>query len=120
MIEAIGNKNTKLAMKYYLDLLELKCSPQKILSLTERQMRILYQVKDLRNKGFAANAIADEVKEVKRYFVNKYISQAGKFSLKEISECMADCVDLNLQSRTGALSDRMAVELIIVKYSQKK
>ena len=120
MIDAISSKDTKLAMDYYLDLLELKVSPQNILRLIERQMKILYQVKDLRSKGFATSAIADRIKEVKPYFANKYVSQASKFDIKDITECMADCVDLNLQSRTGALTDRMAVELIIVKYSRAK
>lgn len=118
MIDAMSNKNVDLAMQYYFDMLELKVSPQRILSLIERQMRILYQVKDLRSKGFATSAIADSIKEIKSYYANKYVSQASKFSLQEITECLEDCVDLNLKSRTGALTDRMAVELIIVKYSK--
>ena len=119
MVDAMSDKKVDLAMQYYTDLLELKISPQKILSLIERQMRILYQVKDLRSKGFNPSAIADRVKEIKvAKFANKYVNQASKFSKKEIADCMNDCVDLNLKSRTGALTDRMAVELIIVKYSQ--
>ena len=39
-----------------------------------------------------------------------------EFKTEEIMDCLKDCVDLNLQSRTGALTDRMAVELIITKY----
>ncbi len=120
LVDAMSDKKVDLAMQFYTDLLELKVSPQKILSLIERQMRILYQVKDLRSKGFATSAIADSIKEIKSAkFINKYANQASKFSMKEIADCMNDCVDLNLKSRTGALTDRMAVELIIVKYSQR-
>ena len=127
MIEAMAERNTGLAMHYYLDLLELKCSPQRVLSLIERQMRILIQVKDLRDKGFTSDFIRENVKEIKeikkdyktkKYIVDKYLKQASKFSQKDISDCLTDCVDLNLKSRTGALTDRMAAELIIVKYSQ--
>ena len=117
MVDAMSDKKVSLAMQFYTDLLELKVSPQRILSLIERQMRILYQVKDLRSKGFSTNAIADSVKGIK--YANKFVNQASKFSMKEITDCMNDCVDLNLKSRTGALTDRMAVELIIVKYSQR-
>ena len=120
MIDAISDKKVDQAMSYYKDMLELRISPQKILKLTERHMRILYQVKDLRNRGFDSYSIGGRVKEIKQpKFTNKYINQASKFSMKEIADCMADCVDLNLKSRTGALTDRMAVELIIVKYSQR-
>ena len=119
MIDAIADKKCELAMRYYTDLLELKVSPQKILSLMERHIRILYQVKDLRSKGFASNAIVESVKDVKKFAVNKYISQAQKFSMKDITNCLTDCVDMNLESRTGAISDRLAVEMIIVKYSEK-
>ena len=118
MIDAMSDRKVDLAMHYYLDMLELKVSPQNILRLVERQMRILYQVKDLRSKGYATSTIADSVKDVKSYFASKYVSQASKFSMQEINDCLEDCVDLNLKSRTGALTDRMAVELIIVKYSQ--
>lgn len=121
MIDAMSDKKLDEAMKFYYDMLELKISPQNILRLIERQMKILYQVKDMRKKGFAATAIGDAVKEIKKsYFANKYIAQASKFTEAEITECMKDCIDLNLQSRTGALTDRMAVELIIVKYSSQK
>lgn len=119
MIDAMADKNIDKAMKLYYDMLELKVSPQNILRLVERQMRILYQVKDMRQKGFATSAIGDAVKEINVKFVNKYVTQAGKFTMKEIMDCLKDCVDLNLQSRTGALTDRMAVELIIVRYSGK-
>ena len=120
LIDAMSDRKPGQAMKYYLDLLELKRSPQDILRLIERQMRILYQVKDLRSKGFPPAAVASSVKDVKNsFFANKYINQASRFSMKEIADCMADCVDLTLQSRTGALTDKMAVELIIVKYSNR-
>ena len=120
LVDAMSDKKVDLAMKYYVDMLELKVSPQTILRLIERQMRILYQVKDLRDKGFDQYSIGGSVKEIKNpKFANKYVNQAAKFSMKEIADCMADCVDLTLKSRTGALTDRMAVELIIVKYSQR-
>ena len=120
LVDAMSDKKVDQAMKYYIDMLELKVSPQTILRLIERQMRILYQVKDMRDKGFDSYSIGGSVKEIKNpKFANKYVNQAAKFSMKEIADCMADCVDLTLKSRTGALTDRMAVELIIVKYSQR-
>lgn len=119
LTDAMAERNTGQAMKCYLDLIASKEeSPQKILYMIERHMKILLQVKDLRSKGFSPSDIKSTIKEIK-FYVNKYVSQASRFSMKEITDCLADCVDLNLQSRTGALTDRMAVELIIVKYSQK-
>ena len=73
----------------------------------------------MREKGFAASAIAERIKEVKSFAANKFVSQASKFSTVDIMDCLKDCVDLTLQSRTGALTDRMAAELIITKYSSK-
>ena len=119
MLDAVADRNLSQAMNYYADLMELKVSPQDIYRLMERHMRILYQVKDMREKGFPASAISDRIKEVPSYFVNKYMKQASKFSGPEIMECLKDCVDLNLNSRTGALTDRMGVELILTKYSRK-
>ena len=120
MIDAMASRNADQAMKYYFDLLELKVPPQKILSLIERHMRILIQVKDLKNKGYATSAIPSRVKEVKAWAASKYASQASKLSTSDILECMNDCVELTLQSRTGAISDRLSVEYIIVKYSKQK
>ncbi len=120
MIDAIADGNSELAMHYYFDLLELKSSPAGIVVLIERQMRILYQVKELREKGFDDKSIGNMVKDAKDYYVKKYIRQAQKFTKQEIKECLNDCVDLTLQSRTGAISANLSVEYIIIKYSNSE
>ncbi|MCQ2543906.1 MAG: DNA polymerase III subunit delta [Lachnospiraceae bacterium] len=119
MIDGMANRNVEQALKYYYDLLELKVSPQKILPLIERQMKILYQVKDLRKKGFPINTLSSRVKSVSPRFADNYAKQASRFSEQEIIDCIKDCVDYTQESRMGGISDRIAVETIIVKYSTK-
>ncbi|MCR4649588.1 MAG: DNA polymerase III subunit delta [Lachnospiraceae bacterium] len=118
MIDAMSDGDTKLAMRLYLDLLELKVNAVGIIVLIERQMKILFQVKDMRDRGFDEDTIADTVKDIRSYYVKKYIRQAQKFSMREIMECLDDCAEFTLQLRTGAITGNMAAEYIIVKYSR--
>ena len=57
MIDAVAQKKQKTALDLYYDLLTLKEPPMRILFLITRQFNLLLQVKELKNKGYDANAI---------------------------------------------------------------
>ncbi len=66
MIDAVAQKKQKTALDLYYDLLTLKEPPMRILFLITRQFNLLLQVKELKNKGYDANAIGG----VKRFMRN--------------------------------------------------
>ena len=116
MIDAVAQKKQKTALDLYYDLLTLKEPPMRILFLITRQFNLLLQVKELKNKGYAANAIGGKV-GLAGFIARKYVTQAARFREEDLRRALTDCVETEEAVKTGRMNDVMSVELLIVKYS---
>ncbi len=116
MVEAVAVRRQKKALDYYYDLLALKEPPMRILYLLSRQFRLLLQVKDLKKKGYDKGAVA-KAAGLHPFVAGKYIQQCRNFSEEELRKIMEDAADTEELVKTGRLSDKMSVELFIVKHS---
>ncbi len=116
MIHAVAEKQQKKALDLYYDLLALKEPPMRILFLIARQFNQMLQVKDLREQGYDSSAIASKA-GIAPFIVKRSLSQAGRFSKEILRRAVEDCVDAEESVKTGKLGDRLAVEMLIVKYS---
>ena len=114
MVSAIVAGNTRKAMDLYEDLLTLKEPPMRILFLIARQFNQLLQVKELAGKGNDKGAIASKLK-VPPFAANKLMAQAKAFSREQILSYVELCVESEEAVKTGRLSDRMAVEVLIAR-----
>ncbi len=117
MIAAIGNKNQTKALELYYDLLSLKESPFKILSLLGRQYGIMLQVKELILNRCSVPQMAEKIK-LNPYVVKKYVEQASNYELKEIKRALNACVEADEAIKSGRMKDQIAVELLIVDFSR--
>lgn len=118
MINAIAEGNRKKALELYEDLLSLKEPPMRILFLIARQFNQLYQVKLLTKEGMSGSEIARQAGIVP-FAVKKYQAQAKSFSEEELRTAVEECVESEQAVKTGAMNDRLSVELLIMKYSQR-
>lgn len=114
MVSAIVAGNTKKAMDLYEDLLTLKEPPMRILFLIARQFNQLLQVKELAAQGCDKGTIASKIK-VPPFAAGKLIAQAKAFTKEQILSYVQLCVESEEAVKTGRLSDRMAVELLIAR-----
>ena len=109
MVTAIVAGNTRKAMDLYEDLLTLKEPPMRIMFLIAKQFNQLLQVKELAGKGAQKSEIASRVK-VPPFVAGKLMAQA-----RQILSYVEFCVESEEAVKTGRLSDRLAVELLIAK-----
>lgn len=116
MVNAVAEKRQEHALELYYELLALKEPPMRILYLMTRQYRILHQVKDLLKKGYGRKEIASKA-GLHPFAAGKYMDQAKHFRSGELRSVMEDSADIEERVKTGRLTDVMAVELFIVKYS---
>jgi DNA polymerase-3 subunit delta len=116
MINAISAKEQKKALQHYYDLLTLKEPPMRILALMGRQFNLLLQVKELKQKGYSPKTIAEKTK-LHSFIVGKVEKQAAGFKTEELRQALEDCVKADERVKTGQISDRLSVELLIVQYS---
>lgn len=114
MVTAIVAGNTRKAMDLYEDLLTLKEPPMRIMFLIAKQFNQLLQVKELAGKGAQKSEIASRVK-VPPFVVGKLMAQARAFTREQILSYVEFCVESEEAVKTGRLSDRLAVELLIAK-----
>ena len=116
MVNAVADKKQERALELYYELVALKEPPMRILYLMTRQYRILHQVKDLLKKGYGRKEIASKA-GLHPFAAGKYMDQAKQFKSSELRAIMEDSADIEERVKTGRLTDVLAVELFILKYS---
>lgn len=116
MVEAVAMKKQKKALEHYYDLLALKEPPMRILYLLSRQFKQLLHVKELMEKGLDRGTIA-KTAGLHPFVAGKYMQQSKSFSKTALKSIMEEAADTEEMVKTGRLSDRMSVELFIVRYS---
>ena len=118
MVNAVADKDQRRALDLYYDLIALKEPPMRILFLMIRQYRILFQVKALLKQGYGRKEIASKA-GLHPFAAGKYMEQAKRFRMQELRAVMEDGAEIEQRVKTGLLTDNLAVELFIVKYSGK-
>lgn len=118
MLEAIARKQREKVLTLYYDLIELKESPFGILALLVRQCNQLLQAKNLDQLGKNNAMIAKQMK-VPTFVVGKLKDQAKMFSMKALQDMLEECAKTDEAIKSGKISDRVGVELLLIKFSQK-
>ena len=116
MVDAIGNRNRKTALDLYYDLLALRESSFRILSLIARQYNLLLQTKELLLKNASKQEITSKV-PLPQYYVNKYIDQSRRFDMKALKDGLEKCVEADASIKSGNMKDTLSIELLISELS---
>ena len=116
LVRAMGEKKTEKAISIYSNLLSLKESPYMVLSLLTRQFRMILGSALLSAEGAAQAEIASRL-EVRDFAVREYLRQSKSFSIKELEQALADCLETDLDIKSGRMAEDLAVELLLMKYS---
>ena len=110
MVEAVAQKRQKQALAFYYDLL----------ALIARQFNMLLQVKEMKSKGYQESDIAKQTGLNAYYLKKKYIPQAAQFKQSQLETALRACVEAEEAVKTGRMTDRLSVELIIVSLSAEQ
>lgn len=116
MVDAIGNKKQKKALDLYYDLIAVREAPMKILYMLARQFNIMLQVKEMIESRQPPAVIAKNMC-MQNFVVNKAIGQCKNFKMTVIKDAVNYCLELEEAVKLGNMNEKMAVELIIVRYS---
>ena len=119
MISALALRQREKALSLYYDLLSLKEPPMRILALIVRQFNLLLQVKEMKKNG-CTSAVISQKTGLHTYLVGKYERQAAEFRFSELRSALEDCAKAEEEIKTGVITDRLSVELFLVKYSGKE
>ncbi|WP_434311234.1 DNA polymerase III subunit delta [Hominifimenecus sp. rT4P-3] len=118
MIHAIAAGERRKALALYGDLLALKEPPMRILFLIARQFHGLLQVKELREQGVGKDEIASKCR-LQPFLVGRYMSQASRFTKEQLEDYVRLAVETEDAVKKGNLKDNLAVELLLVQFSER-
>lgn len=119
MITDVALGRQKAAMGKYCDLLALREPPMRILFLIARQFNQLLVVKELALTGKGKDEIAKKA-GIQPFVAAKAMSQGKNFRMGELRGYLEKCAEAEEAVKTGRLSDKLAVELLITEFSGRK
>ena len=119
MIGAVAARRQQEALRLYYDLLTMKEPPMRILFLIARQFNQLLQVKEAAVKS-RDKAVIAKTCGLTPYVAGKMISLSGNFSREVLLSYLQLCVQTEEDVKSGRLTDRLAVELLIIQFSQRR
>lgn len=113
MIEAIFKKNTNKAFRIYNDLKNLGHEAIGLISILSTQVRFLYQILTLSNKGYNEANIANEL-SVHPYRVKMGLEKVRHYSDYELEDFLDRLSKLDIQIKTGDIDRFVGLELFIL------
>jgi len=112
---AIAEKRAAQALTIYNDILQQKQSPFMVLTMIARQFRLMLKCKLLAQKNRNNDVIASEL-GLRGFAVREYLTQGRNFTVDRLTQALRDCLEVELNIKTGKATDEMAVEMLIIRY----
>lgn len=116
LVKAVAEKRPEKAVQIYRTLLSMKESPYMVLSLITRQFRLILETMLLSQSGMTNDAIGERL-EIRDFAVREYLRQSKRFSSEGWKMALRDCLQADLDIKSGKAAEETAVELLIMKYS---
>ena len=116
LVGAVGDKKPERALEIFSNMLLLKEQPLVVLTMIIRQFRLVLLARELSEKGRANNDIAGFL-SVRGFVVSECLRQAHRFQKDELIAALKDCLEADMNIKSGRISDKLAVETLIVKYA---
>jgi len=112
MVDALGNKNRKLALRLLSDQLKGGADINQLMGMIVRQFRIITQVKIAQQKKRTASA---KQLGLHPYVYRKASRQAQNYTLSQLKKIYRELLQADLLRKTQSLSLLALIDLLIVK-----
>jgi DNA polymerase-3 subunit delta len=116
LVDAVGNKRAADALNLYHNMITLKEPPLTILTMVARQFRLILQCGLLRARNKTLGETA-RILGQSEFNVRKYAEQGRLFGVKAAEGVLRDCLDTDINIKSGTMGDVLAVEMLIIKYA---
>lgn len=116
LVKAVAEKHPERAVQIYRTLLSMKESPYMVLSLITRQFRLILETMLLTQNGLTQEQIAARL-ELREFAVKEYQRQSKCFPVAGWKQAVRDCLQADLDIKSGRAAEETAVELLIMKYA---
>ena len=115
LVDAIGMRRGKLAMRSLHELLDGGAPPMYLLSMIERQFRILLQTKELQAQGAKVTQMQDALGIRHAFIIEKGLRQARNYSMERLESIYAELAEVEQDIKTGEISDLLALDVLVAQ-----
>jgi DNA polymerase-3 subunit delta len=115
LVDAIGLRQREKAMRVLHELLEAGAAPLYLLSMIERQFRILLQVKDLQARAVAPSGMQKTLGIRHSFIIEKSLRQAQNFRMDALESIYGRLADVEQKIKTGEIDDLLALDLLVIE-----
>ncbi len=114
LVDAIGNRNERRASLLYEQKLEEGADPFYLFSMFVRQFRLLIQVKELADDGYASQLIARELR-LPDFVAGKLNRQARGFTMSELVQIYRRLLEIDVAVKNGRADIRTVLDLLVAQ-----
>lgn len=114
LVDAIAAKKLEMALDIFNELIFKGVYPIMILSMVERQFKMIYSIKVKYPSIKSKEAICKELSIIDFIF-EKIRKVVGKFSEKELERIFNYCIECEGKIKSNTIDQKMEVEILIVK-----
>ncbi|MDI6814722.1 MAG: DNA polymerase III subunit delta, partial [Dehalococcoidales bacterium] len=118
MVDAILEFNAGVAEQLLQRLLQRGATLAYLLFMLSRQVRMIVQVKELRNQGKPKTEIQDKLGLTSEFALRKTLDQADKYPLARLKEVYHKLLETDLSIKTGKYEGELALNILIAELCQ--
>jgi DNA polymerase-3 subunit delta len=115
LVDAIGSRQRAHAVRYLHELLESGASPSYLLTMIERQFRILLQVKEMQAQRVTPAAMQAALEISHAFIIEKSLKQARNFSPERLEAILSRLAEVEQSTKTGQMDELLALDLLVVE-----
>lgn len=113
LIDKIVNKDKEHALEIYYEMLKRNEEPIKILIILANQFRIMYQAKELYQKGYSGNDIASLL-NIHPYRIKLALEKTHSYKSETLLKNLSSLADLDYNIKVGNKDAALGLELFIL------
>ena len=118
MVDAIMESRAGAAQELYQQLLKQGSAPAQLLVMLGRQLRIIYQLKDMRSRRKNRNEIKSALGLTSDFVLDKAWGQSEKYSLSRLRELYHRLLEADISIKTGKYDGELALNILIAEFTQ--
>ncbi|HEX2925764.1 MAG TPA: DNA polymerase III subunit delta, partial [Ruminiclostridium sp.] len=112
LTDAVSDGNVSKALMLLNDMASLREPMQKVMYMIVRQIRMVYRMKLLRQKGIREDSAAKQM-GLTPFVASKVLGLSRNMDINILERAMYYSLELDESIKTGKMTDRTAVELLI-------
>ena len=119
MVDAILELRVGVAQEMLQQLFRQGMAPAQILVMLSRQVRIIFQVKEMRERGRSRGEIQNKLGLSSDFVLRKAWEQADKYSPVRIRDVYHKLLETDIAIKTGKMEGELALDVLIAELGQR-